>query len=639
MRFALTGIFLIASAGSGAAQAVTEWSTSRGVPVAVVEVPGGDVAHVAAVVPGSAPLPPTVAGHPLEVRAHGPALVATVTAPALTAGPALGELLAALTPGGVAALVVLGGVSARELGFLPAAAEGLPFAGLPRRPCLVAEGEVVLLRGTAERLELFYPLPGPADPRFDLLPALEGWVRRRLAARWPAISTAMELKEGCARLALRLASPADHPRALLGPLREAVRELAAAVPTGEEVEAVASQVERRRAGWAVDGRGAAVDLALRRAEGGRAAAALAPPLLDAGALANLAREVLGGHSGEAVLVERERRPVEDAPEVLENGVQLAWRWVASTVGTVAVALGGVEPGFGLGVLEKLAGDAAREGWHTLLDTLAGVPALAMAVPADDLPAALEMVAVGLVDASENPTTGDEVELARGLGLAATLSGSSVAVAVAAPAESELVREAAAKFFSGLPPTTVRSSVPLAPGLVHTQAEGMAMMLAAVEVPPSAAGWLAGEVAARRLERLVGARTRWLAPAGRLVLEVAVSGEGHVLALDTRLAEVWGQVRAAASTAEAKAAAAVVRAALYGDAARAGLRAATTPFLPAVPGQAELLGVDSREVSEALAALPVWAEIPRLGRGPAPLLVTPPPRPAVRQSPPRRPRGP
>lgn len=637
-RSPLAAALALLVAHGAAAQAVTEWTTSRGVAISVVEVAGGDVVHVAAVVPGDSALPVRLAGFAVELRPTPLGLVVESSVPAFAAVPVLGALAEALAQRGAAALVILGGAPVRELSGVAAALEKVPLAAAPRRVCLLAEGDVSLQRGSPERLEVTLPLPPPDDPRWDLLPALEAWVRRRLAQRWPAVSTSLELGDGCGRLIVRLPSLAEPPRALLAQLRHALRELTAATPTAAEVEAVASSLDRRRAAWAVDGRAAARELALRRAAGGRVAAALSPPLLDDRALAGLADSVLSGHVGEALIVEAERRAVEDAPETLHNGVLLAWRWIPSAVGTVGVALGGVDPDVGLAALQDLASEAAREGWHALLDTVAGVPAIALAVPADDLPAVLEAVASVLIDPAGPADGGWDGGIGSAIGLATEIYASSVAVAVAAPAEADVVREAAAKFFSGLAPATVRSSELLSPGLRQVTGEGEAHLHAAVELAGDLPGWLAGEILAARLQRVAGVRTRWLAPPGRLVLEIAASGEGHVPGLDARLAALWTTVRAPATAEEAVAAATGVRALLYGDPARAALRAAARLFLPGVPRQEELLGVETAEISAALAGLPAWAQLPRLGMGPEPLMVAPPPAPAVRQSPPRQPRA-
>ncbi len=631
-------LFALSTPCVAVAQAVTEWSTSRGVAVAIIEVPGGDLVHLAALAPPETTVPAVLAGFPVTTHPVSLGLIVESSVPVFAGGTALRELALAVSDRGAAAVVVLGSAPAREMGVAGQALERVPLAAAPRRPCLLAEGEVSLVRGSPERLEVVLPLPGPEDPRFDLLPALEAWVRRRLAQRWPGVSTAVELRDTCSWLLIRVPSGGEPPRTQLAPLREAIQLLATTAPNAAEVEAVAAMVDRRRAAWAVDGRAAARELVLRRAVGGRVASALAPPLLDSDALAGLARGVLAGHVGEAVLVEAERRPVDDAPEVLDNGVLLAWRWVSSSLGTVAVALGGVDPDFGHAALRGLADEAAREGWQALLETLAGVPAAAVAVPADDLPAALETVASVLLEPAVAAGPERESQLVAALGLSAELTGGAVAVAVAAPAEADVVREAAAKFFSQLPPGRVRSTAPLEKGLQHSSTTGEATIQAAVELRPDLAGWLAGEVLANRLRQHARAQVRWLALPGRLVLEVTARAEGHVPGLDARLAALWPSLRVAASAEEAAAAGASLRALLYGDPARAALRTAAAPFLPTLPRQEELLAVEAREVSAALAALPPWADLPRLARGPEPLLVTPPPRPTVRQSPPRRPGG-
>jgi len=96
-------------------------------------------------------------------------------------------------------------------------------------------------------------------------------------------------------------------------------------------------------------------------------------------------------------------------------------------------------------------------------------------------------------------------------------------------------------------------------------------------------------------------------------------------LDARLATLWQGVRRPAQAAEVGAAARRVLAAFYGDAAQATARAAAAVFLPVVPTDAELLGLEPLEVNAAIAALPAWEKLVRFARGRAPQVAVPPPR--------------
>jgi hypothetical protein len=173
---------------------------------------------------------------------------------------------------------------------------------------------------------------------------------------------------------------------------------------------------------------------------------------------------------------------------------------------------------------------------------------------------------------------------------------------------------------------VRTGAALAaPGLAWKAGEGPPQEIGTVELPSTAAGLVAGQVAQDRLSHEVGVRTFLLVPAGRFVLAVAVEGGAHVPALDTRLASLWKGACRPATAAETAAAARRLLSRLYGDAAQATARTAAGVFLPLVPTDAGLLGMDAREVTAVLTALPRWEKLARFARGRAPQVVAPPPR--------------
>lgn len=639
VRSGFAALLLIAALGTNAfAQAVTQWRTPDGLPVAIVEVPGGDVEHVGAIVPLDAPVPKALGGFPVSSDAVPEGRLWITTVPALVAGAVLREAETALATSGASAVVLLGPAPSRELLAGPAPFGAVPYRPAARPSCLLAEGETEIRRGAPERLELVLPVPDPADPRFDLLPALEGLVRLRLAKRWPEVSTGLESREGCERLIVRLPAPNEHPWELLAPLRAKLGEIVATPPSIAEVTDVSTLLARRVARWAVDGLGATRSLVERLAVGGSAAAALAPPALDADALAELVRGVLARHAGRAVIYEQERRATSEPPAALPNGVLLSWRWIAARIGVVAVALGGMQPGPAAGVLQGVATDAARSGWQVRLASIAGVLGVAVAVPADDLTTALETIADAIHQPPPAAPSGWPEQVAGRLGLGATLSAESVSLSVALPPEADEAKEAAAKFFSDLSPGGVRSSVPLAgAGLSWTHTEGPPVVTAVVDVPTTAAGWVAGQVLVDRLTPQEGVQIRWLNLPGRLVLEVTGRGEGHVPGLDEHLGETWKKATAAVDDTQVRAAVAALTDTLFGDTAQATLRTAAAPFLPAVPRQEELLGVETKEVTGVLRGLPAWAGLPRMAQGAAPLVVVPPQGPPrVRKSPPRRP---
>ena len=193
-------------------QAMSEWRTTHDLPVAIAEVAGGDVEVLTAVLPAEASPPDTVAGFPAQLTARRGALLWSVRVPALLVQSALSEFVQTLATTGCAAVVLLGPVPARELEGPLAALEGVPVRPLPRVPCVLAEGGVEVRRGSPERVTLSLALPGPTDPRYDLIPALVAFLRARLATTFPDVRVESELEGACARLLVRLPAGQEHPR-------------------------------------------------------------------------------------------------------------------------------------------------------------------------------------------------------------------------------------------------------------------------------------------------------------------------------------------------------------------------------------------------------------------------------------------
>jgi hypothetical protein len=431
---------------------------------------------------------------------------------------------------------------------------------------------------------------------------------------------------------VRAEAGSEHPRVTLGRLRAALAELAVASPTQAEVDKAAAAARRGLATVALDGRSTARELAVRLAGGGRAAGVLLAAHLDAASLGAIARDVLAGHPGYAVLVEQERRGVAADSQTLENGVSLSWRWVAGETAVAALAVGGVTPHPGRTALETAAAAAADRGWAVEVSGLVGVPTVAVIVPAAELDEVLEVLAEAVTGPGSAAPTPEE-ELARSLGLADAVSADTLSVALVLPEEVEEGHEAAVKFFAGLPAGGVRASVLEGPvALGWTRQPGTPRFAAAIELPATVPGLVAGEVLASRMAKVAAAD--WLSLPGRLLLIVSAEGGASVPELDAAAAAAFAALRGAVSPAEAGEAARRLAAELFGDVARAAARAAAAPFLPVLPRQEELLAVEAADVSRILAGLPPWASLVRRATGPEPAVPTPPA--GVRKSPPRRP---
>ena len=625
-----------ASCAIAAAQVVSEWRTARTLPVAVVEVAGGDVEHFAALIPADATPPAAVAGFPTKVKPGRLSQLWSATVPSLAARPALAEFVSALSAGGSAALIVMGPVPAREVQAIDAAIEAIPARGPVRLPCVLAEGALGVRRGDPDSVELAIALPPPDDPRSDLVPALISWVQSRLVSGFSDARVAAELHDDCARMVVRVAARDERPRAVLRRLRQTLAQLPATPVSGDELGRALAACQTLSNQAAVSADPVAEELVERLALGGSAVRAFAAPSIDGGTMTEFAREVLSGHPGSATLVEQERRPQAEPPQTLDNGVVVTTNWIPGETGVVALALGGIAPRSGRDILAAAATAAAREGWPMALGEIAGVPTLAIAAPAPLLTDVMERLSESVSSARAVARDDIEAEAARASGLVDSLAAETVSVALALPPEVEVGTEAAGKFFGSLTSGRVSAGVaPAGPGLKWTVGEGAPQVLGIANLPPSAAGMVGWQVLHDRLIRETDVRATEFAPAGRLLLAVASEGGPSVPVLDGRLAALWKGALRPATSAEVAAAALQTLVTLYGDTAQATARAAAAAFLPAVPTQAELLGIDVKQVNAVIAALPAWETLTRFARGAPP----PAPDPSGRKGSVRKSRSP
>ena len=609
---------VVASSTTVTGQAVSEWRTARGLPVAVIEVAGGDIEHLAALVPADAAPPPALAGFSTGLKPRRSSQLWSVAVPTLAAPSVLTEFLAALSATGSAALVALGPLPTRDIQQSSGALDAIPARAPTRTRCVLAEGGLAERLGTPEAVELAFALPQPDDPRSDLTPALISLVRSRLAPRFPDVRVDDEFQDDCARLVVRVPVRDDNPRAVLQRLRQALGQLPAAPVSGEEVTRAIAGCQARAAQVTVTGATAAGELAERLALGGSASGSFSTPSIDGTSITELARQLLSGHPGFATLVEQERLPSAGSVQTLDNGVEVTIRWVPGETGVVALALGGVAPRSGREILTTAASTAAREGWIAIVGEVAGVPTLAVAAPAASITDVMEQASESVSVARPSVRDDLEAEATHALGLSDALTAETLSVALALPPEVEIGTEAAQKFFGSFASGQVRAgTASVRRGLNWTVGPGAPEVIAVVDLPQSAVGLVAWQVLHDRLGLERGVRVTALAPPGRLLAAVASEGGTDVPTLDGRLASLWKSVVRPASSAEVSAAAQWTLAALFGDTAQATARAAAAAFLPAVPGQAELLGMDVAQVNEAIAALPSWDGLTRFARGAPP----------------------
>lgn len=633
MRQTLAFATLVLAAASWCgAQVATSWNSAKGVPVAAVELPAGDLEHIAVFVPPETRLPASVAGWPVRPLSRQGGSIAVLSVPASASLPAAAGLFEALAPFGAASVVAFGPTPLRDLGPAAAPLDALPFRPPATLRCKLAEGATALMRGAPERVEIQLAAPGPDDTRHDLLPAFAAWVETRLQPQFPGARVIVGAPDGCPRLLVQVDAGSLSARSMVARLREALDRLSAQAPGDDELAAFRDVMRRRHAELLRDGAARAAQIADRLARGGTVATTFSSPHLAPVTIASLAASLLRGHPGLALVWEAERRAVSTPPQILDNGVALTWRFIAGDTAVASLALGSLTPGAGRALLEGAAVDAARRGWVVELSEFAGVAALAAAVPARELTEVLESLAGTVSTAVVTPPTGLDAGVARSLALGSALTAETVSVAMLLPEDNEEAQEAAMKFFGGLPEAGIVSSA-AGPdgGLTWTPGDGIPALAALVEFPVTPDGWVAAQVLTERVTRQEGASARPLGAGGRLVLDVRVSGQDDVPALDRGAAKTWSSLLRPVNAREVAVAAGALSASLYGDTLRSAARMAAAAFLPSPPRPEEVLAVGPAEVSKVLGALPQWQRLPRLAVGPSPA----PERGGVRESRPPR----
>ncbi|HNX49821.1 MAG TPA: hypothetical protein PLS53_15230 [Thermoanaerobaculaceae bacterium] len=631
-RWVVLTVALAAPATAGA-QAVSEWRTSGGLPLVVVQMPGGDLEHLAVVLPAEARPPDRLAGEAVQVTPRRLAQIVSVSPSELRLGPVVSELLGALRSSGATALVAAGPLPARDLEGLLEAAEDVPWRPLPRLRCPAVDGTLETLAGSPERVELELGLPGPTDPRLALVPSLVRWIEQDLRPVLAGARGELDLSGGCARLLLRVPAGELPAREALYRLRAELAALSLRTPSPEELEAVRAAGSGRAGRQAIDTAAVAREVVEWVSLGGLAATVLSDPPADGPALAAFAREVLAGHAGRATVVETERRPRPQPSESLENGALLSVGWLPGELAIVGLALGGLDPHAGAAVLDGAAGAAAERGWSTRRLDVLGVPALALAVRAGEASEAMELVTDSVRGPQPPAVEGIWGEAMHAVGLAASPTAEAVSLAARLPIDAEEGAEAARKFLGELPPGSVR--VGAAGGerrLVWTPGPEAATILALADIEPSATGALAVTILQMRAAEF-GVELHPLAPTGRLVVALVAGGEKTVPALDARGAVIWKRLLRSVEAPELLVATGRTLNGLLGDLAVQTARLAARPFLPADLSEVTLRAVTAGDITRVLGGLPPWTELRRFARGPAPVVA---PVGSVRRSPPGAP---
>lgn len=599
------------------AQTVSQWRTSGGLPLVIVQLPGGDLEHLAVVVPPDARPVEQAGDRAVQVTPRRLAQILGVRSGELQLAAVVGELLGALRETGAAAVVAVGPRPPRDLALLLEGAEDIPWRPLPRQRCPLLDGGVEALSGSPERIELAFGLPEPTDLRLAAVPALALWIELAVRPHVPGVRAGLDLSTGCARLVLRAPAELVPPRVLLRSLRSELAALAHRTPTQEELAAVRSAGATRSGRLAVDTAAVAREVAEWVALGGVPASVLSTTEVETPSLGSLAREVLAGHSGWGTVVEAEQRGRPPAQESLDNGSLLSVAWVPGEMTVVGLALGGFAPRAGGEVLDHCAAAAAGQGWSTHRTEILGVPAVAVAVPAAATNEALELLVASVQGAESSLDDPLWDEVVRALGLAVRPDAETVSLAAMLPLDAEEGAEAARKFLAGLGAGSVRVEMPVVDRRLRwTPSDGVPRLIALSEVEGSPAGVLASVLLQSRAAG-AGLEVHVLAPAGRLALGFVGAGEPHVPALDARLALAWPRLLRPVDGPELKAALARVEVLVLGDMAHAVARVAAQPFLPSRLDEGTLRGVTAGDVNRVLGALPSWTGLLRFAHGPAP----------------------
>jgi hypothetical protein len=455
------------------------------------------------------------------------------------------------------------------------------------------------------------------------------WIELAARDTLPGARGELDLAGGCAQILLRVPSPERPPRETLRHLRAELAALALRPPTAQELAAIAAAASARVGRQAVDTAAVAREVAEWVALGGLAATVLSDPPLDGPSLGTFGRDVLGGHTGRATVVEGERRPRSQARESLDNGALLRVGWLPGDLAVVALALGGLDPKAGGQILDGAATVAAQHGWPTRRLDLLGVPAVALAVQAGQASEALELVTDALRTPQPPVPEGVWADATRALGLSPAPTAETVSLVAFLPLDAEEGAEAGRKFLGELPAGAVRVGTPGSERrLVWTPGAQPPTILALADIEPSPAGVLAVFALQGRAAE-AGVELHLMAPSGRLVVAVVGAGEAHVPALDARGVQLWKRLLRPVEPSELQAVTGRALHALLGDLAVQTAREAALPFLPTDLTEATLRAVTSGDVTRVLAGLPPWTELVRFARGPAPPAT---PASGVRKSP-------
>lgn len=594
-------------------QAVTQGRTEKGLPWAVVELPGGDAEWVAVWAPPGAPPP---AGFEEASAPWGQVWAAW--RPALSAPVALAQVLEGVTQ--AAAVAFVGPVPARELAAALAVTERVTPQQVPKTPCGFADGVVRAVRRDQEGFRWAFPLPPPGDPRFELARPL-AWV---LEGRFRRLGFTGPVRvEGEACPALVLQHQGGSPRQQLALARERRATLAAPV-TAEELSGF-FQVQRREATrWAVDPRGVAVAAAERLGLDRPLGPLFFPVEPAPAAVEALLRETLLTYAGQGEVWERERRALPPEQRVLSNGAVLAWRATDSDVGVLAVGLAGLDAQAAQALAQELALAAARAGLPAQTVTFGGMAAVALVGQPEDLVEALEGLVGSVSGASSRPLSPLHARVREALGLGHTIFGENLAVFLSLPEDGEELSEAAEKFLAAVPAGTVRRLVRLSAGLEWQGGEGPAEVMAVVELPSTLAGVVVAEALALRL-RAQGLEVDLHNPPGSLALCFGGGGAESLARQEEVLASAWETARLLTSEDTARAWASLAHR-MVGSAAQAAMRQALSVFLPTL-AQGLRSEPDREEVRQVVAGLPGYKQLPRFGIGPG----EPPRQPAGRRA--------
>lgn len=604
-------LLLLFWAAPGFPQAVTQGRTDKGLPWAVVELPGGDVEWVALWLPPEASIPP---GWEEGSGAWG--RVGTVSAPALAAPASLAPALAGVSA--AVAAVFLGPVPRRELASALAALEDVRAHAAPRDPCPFADGAVTAWRRESEGFRWVFPLPPPWDSRFELAAAaawvLEGRFRRS------GFSGPVRV-EGRACPTLVFHHQGEEARLKLSLAKARRGELSAAV-SPEELSGFFERQRREAHRWAVDPRAVAL-AAAERVGWGRPLGPLFFPLEpSAKAVETLLEETLGVYAGQAELWERERRPLPFQKQTLANGAVLAFGPTAGDAAVLAVALSGLDAGSARAVVQEVAVAASGAGLPAQTVTVGGMAAVALVGSPEDVVEALEGLVSVLASAGGGSPSPWRSQVREALGLSGRAFGENLSVFLAVPEGGEELAEAAEKFLGAVPAGPVRKLTRLASGLAWQAGDPPAEGVAVAELPATFPGLLVAEALGQRLAAQ-GVEVELHNPPGGLVLVFGGRGAETMAQQEARLAAAWETARLLTAEDLSRAWQALTRRVL-GSAAQAAMRQALGGFLPAL-GSPAWAAPEEQEVRQVVAGLPAYRQLPRFGRGPGEGSTRPPGR--------------